>query len=124
MHDPEGNRAAQGLEAFLPADRAHRPYARRQWSEAATKAAGGRVQAARGWFGRFRRVLASVGLTKLQPRPPRADAPPASQRARLESIALRLEAILGELDDLGSQRTAIDVCVALERIRGQIADRD
>jgi len=40
------------------------------------------------------------------------------------SIAHRLEAILGELDDLGLQRIAIDVCMALERMKARIAEGD
>lgn len=124
MQDPEAKRAAHGLEAFFPPDRAQRAYARREQSKAAARSLEGRVRAALGWLGRFRQVLASVGLTMFQPWPPRADAPTHSRRARLQSIALRLEAILDELDKLGSQRTAIDVCVALERIRAQFADCD
>jgi len=47
-----------------------------------------------------------------------------SRRIRLRSIAHRLEAILAELDDLGLQRIAIDVCMALERVKARIAEGD
>lgn len=45
-----------------------------------------------------------------------------SHQDRLENLRFRLESILAELDDLGLQRPAIDVCIALERIKARIAD--
>ena len=40
---------------------------------------------------------------------------------RLRTLASKLEAILDELDAVGAQRVAIDVCMALERIRATLA---
>ena len=41
---------------------------------------------------------------------------------RLQNLGFRLESILAELDELGLQRSAIDICSALERIKARIAD--
>lgn len=40
---------------------------------------------------------------------------------RLRNVAFSLEALLDELDELGAQRIAIDVCMALERVKAQLA---
>ncbi|QGN54094.1 hypothetical protein [Novosphingobium sp. Gsoil 351] len=47
---------------------------------------------------------------------------PPTRDARLHALARKLESILDELDELGAQRVAIDVCMALERIKVQLAD--
>lgn len=47
-----------------------------------------------------------------------------SRRDRLQAVAQRLEQILAELDDFGDQRSAIDVCMALNRLQAQIAHCD
>jgi hypothetical protein len=51
-----------------------------------------------------------------------AGAPTAglTDEVRLRAVAVRLEAILDELDVLGAQRIAIDVCMALERVRARL----
>lgn len=54
----------------------------------------------------------------------RFGATPTDRKARLHNLAVKLEAILGELDDLGAQRIAIDVCMALERVRLHLAADD
>jgi len=38
----------------------------------------------------------------------------------LETVAAKLEAVLGDLDAIGQQRAAIDVCTALDRVRTQL----
>ena len=45
-----------------------------------------------------------------------------SREDRLQNLGFRLESILAELDELGLQRSAIDVCSALERIKARITD--
>ena len=45
-----------------------------------------------------------------------------SHQDRLENLRFRLESILAELDELGLQRSAIDICTALERIKARITD--
>ena len=45
-----------------------------------------------------------------------------SHQDRLQNLRFRLESILAELDELGLQRSAIDICSALERIKTRIAD--
>lgn len=45
-----------------------------------------------------------------------------SHQDRLHDLRFRLESILAELDELGLQRSAIDVYSALERIKARIAD--
>lgn len=49
---------------------------------------------------------------------------PLGREARLHNLSVKLEGILGELDDLGAQRIAIDVCMALERVRAHLAAAD
>ena len=51
-------------------------------------------------------------------------APQPSREARLQSVAFKLECILDELDEIDAQRIAIDVCMALERVRAQLATTD
>lgn len=63
------------------------------------------------------RAVFGAGARRAQLR----DAPEISRRTRLITVARHLETVLDELDALGSQRTAIDICMALERIRLQIA---
>ena len=45
-----------------------------------------------------------------------------SHQDRLHDLRFRLESILAELDELGLERSAIDICTALERIKAQITD--
>ena len=47
-----------------------------------------------------------------------------SREARLQAIAFKLETILDELDEIGAQRIAIDVCMALERVKAQLVADD
>lgn len=51
-------------------------------------------------------------------------APQPSREARLQIVAFKLESILDELDELGAQRIAIDVCMALERVKAHLAAAD
>ena len=76
---------------------------------------------------RIARFLVRLGLSRLLRIEDgaigrRAERPP--RELHLASIAQRLEVILGELDDLSLQRISIDVCMALDRVRAQLADRD
>ena len=64
----------------------------------------------------------------LNPRPVRFAQKPAASfvddKVRLQTVAVKLEALLDELDDLGFQRIAIDVCMALERVQAKLAESD
>lgn len=53
-----------------------------------------------------------------------ASAVQPSREARLKAVAFKLEAILDELDEIAAQRIAIDVCMALERVRLALAAGD
>ena len=83
--------------------------------------------AAAGPFALARRLLARVlGLlpVRIAQGGVGSAARPPSREARLLAVASKLEAILDELDELGVQRIAIDVCMALERLRENLAADD
>lgn len=71
----------------------------------------------------IRRLLALFAgrLAGPTPRPAPPVAAMATRNDRLRALAARLEAILDELDAVGAQRVAIDVCMALERIKATLA---
>ena len=120
MQDQQSRRMTGDSEALPSPNREQRAYLRsagRGLTAVLLRPGGGR-ESGRWVF--LERVLARFGLT----RRPAANRPTAqaqgSRRAHLRSI----ETILGELDELGVQRTAIDVCMALDGIRGHLADCD
>lgn len=127
-----------------PADRAHSPRAdtgdpsveRRVHPRGFAQSGPGLVvhadpDAKPGRASRLRRLLVRLGVAWHAPVRPRRQSPgagttaaPAGRQARLQDLASRLAAILDELDALGLQRTAIDVCMALESVKAQIAGCD
>ena len=71
-------------------------------------------------------LVARLGLPGARPDPAR-DSDQAClslRRARLHAIVGNLEATLEELDELGLERSAIDVCMALDRVKSHIDDCD
>ena len=83
--------------------------------------------AAAGPFALARRLLARVSrllLAKGAQEGERSATHAPGREARLLAVASKLEAILDELDELGVQRIAIDVCMALERLRERLAADD
>ena len=122
MQDQQSRRMTGDSEALRSPNRERRAYLRRagRGLTAVLLRPGGGRESGRWVF--LERVLARFGLTRRPAANRPAEQAPGSRRAHLRSIASRLETILGELDELGLQRTAIDVCMAVDRIKGHLAD--
>ena len=122
MEDPEPRCVVEAREPLRTARLERRAFPRRAGDGPTAGLLKPRRACEAGHRGWLARTLTWLGLARPHAPSRQAEQTHAARRACLRMIAFRLESILGDLDELGSRRTAIDVCMALERIEAHLAD--